>query len=594
VSRAWHHQALSRWARNCALRPPHAVLSLALLLLAVALRTWQYAGNGSLWLDEVELARNILQRPLGQLLTTPLLRDQVAPPGYLGLTKLVVMMLGDSELALRLVPYLASLLSIPLFWSVSRRVLDLPARTSARAMFALGFAFIWYGSEVKQYSSDITIALALTLLALDLPARLRRPGWPAVSLGAGILAGWFSNPALFVLAGVAGALLLESHRTGAPPLRRLLPLVATWAVASGLAVTYETRTISVATDAAMHRHWAFALLPTLPWHPVDLVWPLVRLGSVFGDSGLRYGWPALELGLAILGVAALLRSNRGIALVLLGPVVMALLAASLRLYPFSGRVVAFAMPTFVIALACGIEQAATEIGSRLRLPSTLGRVGLLIPVLGPVLLAPPVYRPEEIRPVLAYVARQRLASEPVYVYYGAGSAAQYYGPRLGLAGASVTIGSDAHRDDLRVPLRELDRFRGRPGLWVVFAHDPTPARDAILGYLGRIGTLRDSTVVPARLPLLSTHGASAYRVDLSDSIRLGATTADAFVLGGALSRSVGHPTLEVAPSRCCVRPGLAPIEGTHRLRDSPVHHTVIAPVDQKAAGQVRSRRVTGN
>jgi hypothetical protein len=72
-----------------------------LLALAVTVRTWQYAGNASLWLDEVELARNILQRPLLTLPTEPLARDQVAPPGFLGLEELVVMSLGDSDLTLR-------------------------------------------------------------------------------------------------------------------------------------------------------------------------------------------------------------------------------------------------------------------------------------------------------------------------------------------------------------------------------------------------------------------------------------------------------------------------------------------------------------
>jgi hypothetical protein len=254
--------------------------------------------------------------------------------------------------------------------------------------------------------------------------------------------------------------------------------------------------------------------------------------------------------------------------------------------------VAFAMPTFVIALASGIQQAAMDLGNRLRLPLAVGQVGLLIPVLGPVLMAPPVYRPEEIRPVLAYVARQRLASEPVYIYYGAGSAAQYYGPRLGLAGASVIVGSDAHREDLRVPLRELDRFRGRSGLWVVFAHDPAPARDAILGYLGRIGSLCDSTVVPAHLPLLTTHGASAYRVDLSDSARLGAATADSFVLGGPVSGRAGRPVVDVAPGRCHQRPSGTPIAGPHRLRMAPPRHQVIAMVERKGADKPGSRQVT--
>ena len=56
---------------------------LLLAALAVVLRAWAYFSNTSLWLDEILLARNILELPLPALLTEPLYLDQVAPLGFL-------------------------------------------------------------------------------------------------------------------------------------------------------------------------------------------------------------------------------------------------------------------------------------------------------------------------------------------------------------------------------------------------------------------------------------------------------------------------------------------------------------------------------
>jgi hypothetical protein len=496
-------------------------LSVLCLVLAATLRVWQYLGNASLWLDEAELARNILQHQLPQLLTQPLLRDQVAPPGFLALERLVVSAWGGSEPALRLVPLIASLLSLPLFWRVSARVLDQPARSLARVLFAFGFALIWYGSQVKQYSTDVTIALAVTLLVLDLPQR--RSIAPSLLLG--LIAVWFSTTAILVLAGLSGALLLQPNDR--PARGRLIGLLGAWAIGSAVAGAYAMHLVSPETQAAMHRHWREAFFPLPPWHAVDLVWPLVRLGSVFGASGLRYLWPALPLALAILGTVTLLRVRRGAMLVLLGPVAVTLLAAVLRLYPFSSRLEAFLMPAFLIALAAGIDTVGHSLRVRLQVPRGVTQVALLVPLVGPVLLAPPVWRPEELRPLVQELARHREPGDPVYVYHGAGTALQYYAEQMNHPLDDVVIGVD-YRGDPRGYLRELDRYRGVARLWVVFSHDTDPDRRLILSYLAVIGAAGDSTVVPAHLPLRRSHGASLYRFDLSDGARLTAATAESF------------------------------------------------------------------
>src|SRR4051812_831306 len=139
----------------------------ALMAVGIFLRLARYLANRSLWLDEVLLTRNILDRSFAGLLQ-PLDLNQGAPVGFLMLQKLAVTLLGPSEFALRLVPLIAGLAAVPLFWFLARRMLDLPIAVFALALFTVCEPLIYYSSEAKQYALDVTLALAILLAAARL------------------------------------------------------------------------------------------------------------------------------------------------------------------------------------------------------------------------------------------------------------------------------------------------------------------------------------------------------------------------------------------------------------------------------------------
>jgi hypothetical protein len=139
-----------------------------LVLLGVTLRLWEYFFNRSLYLDEILLTRSIVGMPLRELLTKPLLMDQVAPRGFLLVERLAVTILGPSELALRLFPFLSGVASVILFRRLATRVLTGAGPALALFLFAIGVPLIRYGGDVKQYAVDIAAAIGLLLVALDL------------------------------------------------------------------------------------------------------------------------------------------------------------------------------------------------------------------------------------------------------------------------------------------------------------------------------------------------------------------------------------------------------------------------------------------
>ena len=176
--------------------------AIALLFLAgILLRLRQYLTGRSLWSDEAMLALNIVNRNFGELLR-PLDYDQGAPVGFLEVEKLFQLLLGRSEYALRLLPFLMGVLSIGLFYLLLKRVTTGAGLMAALALFVFNPRLIYYSSEVKQYIVDVVVTLALLLVAaplLESKIQKRDLIWLAV---AGFFALWFSHPAVFVLAGI--------------------------------------------------------------------------------------------------------------------------------------------------------------------------------------------------------------------------------------------------------------------------------------------------------------------------------------------------------------------------------------------------------
>jgi uncharacterized membrane protein len=519
-----------------------------LLGLGVVLRLWQFAGNPGLWLDELAIAHNLLTRPLVVLLTAPLADDQVAPPGFLVVSRAIVVAFGSSEYALRLFPLLCSLAALPLFGRIATRLLRPPGAVLAVALFALSSGIALYAAEAKQYASDVLVTLALTELALRWLERPTRRRTVALTISGGV-APFFSQPAVFVLAGLGAALLIGTSRGERQ--RLLLPL-ALWVAAAALSVAYARTRMSSGLMAFMGWFWRDGFLPRPVKSLEDILWPVRAVRDVF-DLVLGYPWAGVYLAVAGWGLVSLFRRARVAALVVAFPLAVTLLAAVAHAYPFQLRLVLFLVPALLLLVAEG----AASLGelTRSRAVATLFLVGVAAPVAVALVRNPPVWQLDEVRPVLAELQRRRQPGDAVYAYYPTWQAIRFYGPRYGLGLDVVDIGA-CHPKDLHDYLRELDRYRGRR-VWFLTAFGPSRfgERQAMLAYLDAIGVRKDAIEGPpttrpgsisARERWAARAPAAAYLYDLSDPERLASTTADQPTLPPAI-QFIGVPRCIYAP-----------------------------------------------
>jgi uncharacterized membrane protein len=250
----------------------------ALVAAGAALRLFQYLANRSLWLDEALVAPQVLDRTFGQLLNPA--SWGALPPGYLLLTKAATTAFGSGEYALRFVPLLAGLASLPLFGVVAKRCLGRAGSVLALWFFAFSPYLIYYASEVKPYSSDVAVTLALLLLALRLSEREVTVRGAALWLLAGLAAAGLSLTSAFVTGGATLALLLRAWRRGERAgLHRLLLAGAAWLTALG--VPYVLFVAGTARAEYLQQFWQSGFMPLPPRSLADLEWFPRTLYRVF-------------------------------------------------------------------------------------------------------------------------------------------------------------------------------------------------------------------------------------------------------------------------------------------------------------------------
>lgn len=387
----------------------------------------QYLHNRSLRVDEAMLALNLMKRPPSSLVSA-LDYNQAAPFGFLYTERAAIWLAGASPYALRALPLLSAFIALPAFVLLARRMLDGAPLLFASAWFATADGLTFYGSDVKQYSGDVAVALLLIIAAL----RLRdRPStrFALISGLGGAAAVWLSHPSVFVVGGIAGSVLLEAF------LRRRLPrgpvafALGAWLLSALLmALTLPDRLIAVRGSPATTQGGAFpgrghALSSDSDW--------LKHLGGQTASAlGLPTDrpWTFLTIAAAAVvgaGFVVLARSAPVLTCLLALPLALAVGASWFHYYPLNERTLLFALPSIIVFAGACVSLVASS-GPRWAVLA-LAAIVLVAPV-GHAFrtLVHPDQR-EEVAPAIRYVVDHWRDHDVLYVHYGASYAFTYYG-----------------------------------------------------------------------------------------------------------------------------------------------------------------------
>lgn len=465
------------------------LISLVFVAIGILVRLVQYINNRSLWGDEAALARNIVNRSYLELLQ-PLEFDQAAPPGFLSIEKLAVSLLGDREYSLRLFPLVSSFIALVSFYKLTYRYALGIAVPIAVALFACLRFTVYYSTEVKQYSSDVMVALLLYLLLM--PVRHQSFDFKQIlQFGfLGAIAIWLSHPAILILASIeAIAFVTTSARQWRAMLINRLPIYGFWLLNFGL--IYFLTISKTADNTALMSYWQ----PTYPDSPFDVMWLFDSLGRFFYRPLGFQGFPE---GVAILAfvVGCAYYRNRTTLLILLAPTIVTLLASYLKKYPFRERLILFLVPFFILIIAEGIGFLLTHF--RLQRFYSLPTIGILVAA---ILLIPPVARagqliiyPErkaELRSVIEYVKAHQKPEERLYIHRSSDRVFPYYARKYGYQPNDYVMSVD---------LADIRQLRDSQCFWLL-ASDTKEDKE-ILAALNSVGTQIDVFQQPGAVAYL--------------------------------------------------------------------------------------------
>lgn len=275
-------------ARASPIAGHHLLILLAILLLAIAVRT--YGLDFSLWYDEVA-AKQFSEVPLAALWSDWILIE-TNPPLYYSLLKYWTLLFGEADATLRMLSVVTGVSGVGLIFLLGRALFDARTGLTAAALTCLSAQNVMFSQQVRAY----ILTYVATLLVLLATLAVRK------AVISGGYARQFAAWAFFVLSNL---LALYSHTTMV-----LLPLLANIWLFFVLAPNSAARTRYLAQAAianlallALWAWWARISVIQTQLPRTNISW-IVRPSVPYAVRMTMESWLPWQIGLARFAAAA--------------------------------------------------------------------------------------------------------------------------------------------------------------------------------------------------------------------------------------------------------------------------------------------------
>ena len=397
-----------------------------IIFIGIALRFVRYLHNPSLWFDEAIIGVDIINRSLSELIHASPTYNVSLPYGFLILEKLAIQTFGNYEFVFRLFPLLSGVLSIFLFYEVAKRFIKPKAVSLALGIFVISDLLVHFSSELKPYSSDVTIALLIFLIASHIRSKSLKASYFILFGITGAILIWFSNPSVFVLAGVGMTLFISSiFKKDWLRCRGIVIVCLIWVIS--FAFYYFIFLQNLIGNESLQSVWelegSFAPLP--PTSLSDIKWFFTNFFQIFY---LPVGFPRTGLAafVFLVGCISIFPEKKERFFILLSPIFFALIASGFHKYVIYERSLLFFAPSVILFVAEGVEQIRDKIKNNTAIIIIL--VGLLLVhplyMTGKRLINPPSR--QEIKPFLNYIKDNWQEGDILYIYYKGEYQFEYY------------------------------------------------------------------------------------------------------------------------------------------------------------------------
>lgn len=303
-----------------------------IIALSIYLRIDAYLINNSFFTDEVLLFANIFSLDYLQLMK-PLNYYQSAPYLFLVMSKFVSSNIGITELCLRFIPLLSSLLSVIVFYRLAKMIFKTNfALFIATFTFGINYQLLFYSQAFKQYSTDVLILVSFLYYVVanyDKLSEIKQFS----KLGLLSLAGiYFSFPMILIVPAVYLALCILKRN------QIIKVIYSSIYPALGLLIYYIFNFRFLSNSEYLYSYWQKGFQIFNP--------EFYKMNFDFLFS--YYSLPILLVIILSFGIYYLYKKNKFLFLSLFLVIFNTLLAAYLKIYPCERRLILFLLPILII------------------------------------------------------------------------------------------------------------------------------------------------------------------------------------------------------------------------------------------------------
>jgi hypothetical protein len=391
---------------------------------------------------------------------------QSTPPLFLFLVRAAAKLFGNSEIALRLVPWLGGVLSVVFMGRVLTRFFPTTLAILGTSVVLTNYWALKYSQQVKQYSTDVLVSsMFLLLLSSYLMGRQkRRTFWALVFAGGSSIflsypaVFWFPVSVLAIAFAPRNGLDAEVTDSGASLLKSRFADGATillvYFSCFGLAYKFFIRPNQ---SVSLTQFWRNEFIGS-----DGLLSSLMRFFQNVSDLMLPqlFSWSSfISYACGVVIIAGLLRAlarykrsqrARTVFICASAPIVTALVASSLHKYPLLSkpRLIIWMLPICALLLVYAVEPiwnwltATVGLGFSRLLTATCAATVCVVSIwVSFVVVAQGRSNPiDDFRSGVLYLKNHADQRDPVFVYALGAEELEYYCQRLGWHPQSVYVG----------------------------------------------------------------------------------------------------------------------------------------------------------
>lgn len=328
--------------------------TLLILLIGAFLRIVVYFQNRSFFIDEANLARNIVEKGLLDFFA-PLDYEQYAPPLFLVANKVMIWVFGVHEYSLTFISLLAGIGTLILMYLIAKHLkIHVLAIMYISLLLSFSELAIRYSTELKQYALDAFLILAFIYWVLKKEEKDFTLSYAIKLAIIGSLAIWSSMPIVFLLASIGLYYLLLYFKNKSIKFSYLCLIGASWIISFSI-YFYTILKIDVSSDYLndFHQRYFFNFFPS------DLESAKQSSALILGLFRLMTDKTMISLigtGLLfIYGCKLIIVQKKRAAFLMLMTLFFCLLASQLELYSMLSRLTLFMIPLMLIIFAFGLS-----------------------------------------------------------------------------------------------------------------------------------------------------------------------------------------------------------------------------------------------